>query len=720
MIDFPSRRVDTPTVLQMEAVECGAAALAMVLEYHGKYIPLERLRIACGISRDGSKASNMLKAARSLGMIAKGFKKEPEALLEMQLPVIVFWNFNHYIVVEGFNKKGEVFVNDPAFGKKVLSWEEFDEGFTGVVLTFEKTDEFQADSKRPSIYPGLLRRLKGLGSPLAIVVIVGVLMSVPGLMIPVFSKIFIDNYLIQGMKDWVLPLIYIMIATLIVNAGLHAVQQYYLLKMHSSIALRESSKFFWHIIRLPMNFFTQRMAGEISSRVSLNNNIATVISGHLAVNIIGVINIVFYAALMFYYDVTLTLIGIFFVVANFIIFKKIIKTMTLRSQKIALAEGKLLGVSMGGLQSIETLKASANEDDFFNKWSGYQAKLQNSRNEMVMLNQAVSITPALFTSLNVAIVLVIGSFRVMDGYLTMGMLVAFQSLMHSFSAPVNGLLSLSATIKDLEGDMTRIDDVLKHPIQEQDKVKFDTIKDEAKLKGFVELRNISFGYSKLSEPLIKDFNLSVKPGERVAIIGASGSGKSTVAKILTGLYKAWDGDIFVDGKNILEIDPRVRTNSIAMVTQDITIFKGTIKDNITLWDNSVPDEEVIRACKDACIHDHIASLPDGYNTIMDEAGRNFSGGQKQRIEIARAFLSNPSILILDEATSALDPITEMQIDESIRRRGCTTIIIAHRLSTIRDSDNIVVLKWGKIIQEGTHEELKSVDGLYAELIRMSQ
>jgi len=720
MIDFPSKRVDTPTVLQMEAAECGAAALAMVLEYYGRYVPLERVRAECGVSRDGSKASNMLKVARNYGMIAKGYKKEPQGLFDMQLPLIVFWNFNHFIVIEGFSKKGEVFVNDPAFGKKILSWEEFDEGFTGVVLSFEKTDAFETGSKRPSIYPALLRRVKGVTSPLLIVVIVGVLMSVPGLMIPIFSKIFIDNYLVQDMKEWVKPLIVVMIATLVVTAGMQALRNYYLLRMHSAVSIKESNNFLRHILKLPMEFFNQRMSGEIVGRIALNNTIASTISGELAVNIIGIVNIVFYAALMFYYDVTLTLIGIFFVAINFILFKRIIKTMTLKSQKIALAEGRMVGVSMGGLQSIETLKASANEDDFFIKWSGFQAKLQNARNQMVTLNQAVSLIPILFTSLNVAIILTVGSFRVMDGYLTMGMLIAFLSLMQSFTAPVNGLMVLSASIKDLEGDMNRIDDVLEYPTEEEQKLNSDALQGEAKLKGEVELRNIAFGYSALAEPLLNDFSLHINAGERVAVIGSSGSGKSTLAKVLSGLYRPWSGELSVDGKNIYDIDPRIRTNSIAMVTQEIILFKGSVKDNITLWNDTIEDEDVIKACKDACIHDHIASLPDGYNTMLDEDGRNFSGGQKQRIEIARALLGDPSILILDEATSALDPITEMKIDENIRKRGCTVIIIAHRLSTIRDSNKIIVLKWGKIVQEGTHDELKSKEGQYAELVRMSQ
>ncbi len=711
-----SNRVDTPTTLQIEAVECGAASLCMILEYYGRYVPLETLRVESGVSRDGSKASNILKAARHFDLEAKGFKQEPESLKQMSMPVIVFWNFNHFLVVEGFNNKNEVFLNDPAGGKKIVSWKEFDSSFTGVVLTFKPTKKFKADSVRPSIFPALISRLKKSKPQLTIAVLAGILMTIPGLMIPIFSKVFIDNYLIKDMEDWVLPLILIMSATAIVNAALNFLQQHYLLKMENTIAINESSRLFWHIVRLPMDFFNQRMAGEIGSRISLNDNIATVISGQLATNIIGVFSIVMYAILMLYYDVALTLVGVFFVIINIFIFKKIIKNISLKSKKLSIEQGKLMGISMSGLQSIETLKASGSENDFFIKWSGNQAKMQNASNEIVMLNQFSIVIPILFTAINISIILIFGSLRVMDGFMTIGMLVAFQSLMQNFSAPINALMSLGATIKNLEGDMNYLDDVLKYPIQDTHD-NSSKLSNQAKLIGKVELNNLTFGYSKLASALIENLSLTINTGETVAIIGTSGSGKSTIAKIITGLYKQWDGKILFDGTDIDDLNNKIITNSISMVDQDISLFKGTIKENISLWDNSISDEDIILACKDACIHDFIASLPDAYNTIISEGGNNFSGGQKQRFEMARAFVNNPTILILDEATSALDPITEMKIDENIRRRGCTCIVIAHRLSTIRDANNIVVLDKGKIVQQGTHSRLKNIDGLYAELIK---
>ena len=709
---------NTPTTLQMEALECGAASLSMVLRYHGKYRPLEELRVMCGVSTDGSKASNILKAARNLGMVAKGFKTELEDLKEMTFPVILFWNFNHFVVLEGFNSKNEAYINDPASGKKVISWDEIDDAFTGVVLTFEKRDDFVADGKKPSMVLALSKRLKGSLSPLAISILAGVLLTVPGLLIPIFSKIFIDNYLIGGMKEWVLPLMLFMIGTIIVTAGLNALQQHYLLKMENKISISESSKLFWHIIRLPMEFFNQRMTGDIGNRISLNDEIASVLSGQLSINTIGLISIFFYAGLMFYYDWVLTVISIAFIIVNVLVFKYATKMITYYSQKANIDGGKLIGTGMNGIQSIETLKATGGENDFFVKWAGYQAKTVNDENAIVGINQAVSVIPVLFTTINVTLIYFVGSLRVMDGEMTIGMLVAFQALMQSFSGPVNNLMGLSATIKNLEGTMNYIDDVLKYPVREgsMDVDTTEITDTKVKLDGAIELKNISFGYSKLESPLIKNFNLSIAPAQRVAIVGASGCGKSTIAKVLSGLYDIWDGELLIDGISIDKIDKRIFLNSVSLADQTITMFNATIKENISLWDDSISEMQIIQACKDACIHDDIAKLPDAYDTMVSEDGRNFSGGQKQRFEIARALLQYPSILILDEATSALDTITEMKIDVNIRKRGCTTIVIAHRLSTIRDADKIVVLDNGKIVQVGVHEALKQTDGLYANLL----
>jgi len=635
---FKNRKVSTPTFLQMEATECGAAALGIILGYYQKNIPLEELRLECGVSRDGSKASNVLKAARKFGLEAKGYKKEPEAIFqECTLPVIVFWNFNHFLVVEGY-RNGRVYLNDPASGPKVIGWEEFDLSFTGVVLTFSKTADFKPDGKKASIIHSLKGRLKGSEKVLAFVILAGLFMVIPGIITPIFSKVFIDEYLIKNMQSWIMPLLIGMGITLIISASLRWLQQYYLLRFETKLALRESSKFFWHIIRLPVEFFSQRSPGEIGSRVSINDEISSVLSGQLTINVIALVTLVFYFCIMLFYDSVLTLIGVFFMVCNIILLKKFSRIMVDKYKKIAMDEGKLMGVSMGGIQSIETLKANGGESDFFKLWAGHQAKLINGSQEIALVNQTLMNVPALLTSLNIAIVLCVGGFRVMEGHLSMGMLVAFQSLMSSFMTPVNTLLGMGLTIQKLEGDMTRLDDVLRYPVDQQCNITHTNMQEnlQSKLEGHILLKEIAFGYNRLEKPLIEQFNLVLEPGNIVAIVGSSGCGKSTIAKVLSSLYQPWEGEIVLDGKSIIQWPRDLVCNSVAMVDQDIFLFEGTISENLSLWDDTVQEEHIIKACKDACIHDLISGLPKGYESIIEEGGRNFSGGQRQRLEIARA------------------------------------------------------------------------------------
>lgn len=718
--DHISRRVKTPTMLQMEGTECGAAALGIILGYYGAFIPLEKLRLDCGISRDGSKASNIVRAARKYGLEAKGYKKEPEVLFdEIPVPFIVFWNFNHFLVVEGY-KKGKVYLNDPACGPRVVSWEEFDQSFTGVVLSFKKSDTFKPTGEKPSIFKALHSRFKGSETALIFVVIAGLLMVVPGIVIPVFSKIFIDNILVDHMDGWVKPLFLGMGVAIILDGGLLWLQKYYLLRLETKLALRESSKFFLHALRLPIEFFSQRYPGEIGSRISINDEVASTVSGQLAVNVIAVFSIIFYIFVMSYYDFLLTCIAVFFILLNFFVLIKITKLIVDKYRNIAMEEAKLMAVSMGGIQAIETLKAKGGELDFFKLWSGYQAKLININQSLSNITQLLIVLPTLLGALNIAILLYIGSLRVMDGYLTIGMLVAFQGLMLATMTPIQLLLEMAVSIQQLKGNMDKLDDVFKYKIDKeyQKELSIDKNYKKSKLDGFIDLKNIEFGYSKLAKPLIQNFNLSVEPGQRVALVGSSGSGKSTIAKLLTGLYEPWNGDIIFDDSSINLWSKSILNNSIAMVNQDIFLFEGTIRDNLTLWDNeAISSEDLLQASKDACIHNIISALPDGYESIIKEGGQNFSGGEKQRIEIARALVNNPSILIFDEATSALDAVIEKEIFRNLNRRGCTSVIIAHRLSTIRDADEIIVMDHGEIVQRGTHAVLKEEQGLYRELIK---
>jgi NHLM bacteriocin system ABC transporter peptidase/ATP-binding protein len=714
----PYRRVKTPTVIQMEAVECGAAALKIILGYHGRIVPLEELREACGVSRDGSKASNMLKAARQYGLVAKGLKAELEKLNELALPFIVFWNFNHFLVVEGVTP-GRYFLSDPATGPRSVTAEEFDQSFTGIVLTFEKGPEFKRGGNNPSLLRALASRLAGSKLEFGYVFLASLALVIPGLVIPTFTKVFVDNYLIKGMENWLKPLLLLMFLTAIVQAVLTQFQLSSLLRMEIKLAVSTTAKFFWHILRLPMQFFAQRQPGEIVARIEINDRVATLLSGDLATNAVNMIVIVFYALLMVHYDVPLTIVGVVAALLNLAALQYVSRKRLDHNRRLLQDQGRLWGVTMGGLLMIETLKSTGAETDFFARWSGGHAKVVNAQQRLGVSSQILSTVPPLLSGITGALVLAIGGYRIMDGLLTIGMLVAFQTLMRSFTDPVKKLTELGGKLQTTEGEMYRLDDVLRYPTEPQlASINAPAADEDAgeRLRGSIELRKISFGYSRLEPALIQDFDLTLKPGSRVAIVGASGSGKSTIAKLITGLYQPWTGEILFDGMLKRDIPRPVLLNSLSVVDQDILLFEGTIRDNLTMWDSSVSEPVLMQAARDAQIHDDVVRRSGGYDSVLEEAGRNFSGGQRQRMEIARALANNPRILVLDEATAALDVKTEQLIDDSLRRRGCTAVIIAHRLSTIRDCDEIVVLERGKVVQRGTHEEMMNTAGPYARLI----
>ncbi|NJR49606.1 MAG: NHLP family bacteriocin export ABC transporter peptidase/permease/ATPase subunit [Leptolyngbyaceae cyanobacterium CSU_1_3] len=722
MIVRPDRRRRTPTLLQMEAVECGAAALGILLGYYDRIVPLAELRQACGVSRDGSKASNILNAARRYGLQAKGFKVDLDGLRKLVCPYIVFWNFNHFLVVEGFSKDS-VYLNDPATGPRTVTYTEFDQSFTGVVLVGEPGAEFKPGGRKPSLTLALWDRLQSSIGALVYCVVAGLLLVIPGLAMPAFSQAFVDNVLIEGRDDWLRPLILGMVFTAALNGFLTLLQLQSLRRMKIKLAVGMSSRFLWHILRLPVSFYDQRFAGEISSRVRLNDSLASLLSGRLATTVISAVTVVFYAIVMLQYDVVLTSIGVAFVVINVSVWQWVSRQRVDANLRLMQEQGKVSGVSISGLQSMETLKASGLESEFFSRWAGYYAKAINAKQEMDTTNQMLGVLPSFLTSISSMLLLVVGGLRVMDGVLSIGMLIAFQALMQRFLEPVNNLVGLAGELQEMEGNLGRLDDVLRNAIDPTVKDAMSTPPPEAlsatnvRLQGYVELRNVTFGYNRSAPPLIEDFSLSLKPGQRVALVGGSGSGKSTVAKLICGLYEAWSGEILFDGQSRAQVPRSILTHSMALIEQDISLFAGSVRDNLTLWDSTVPFSHLVRACKDAAIQDVVLSMPGGYNADLAEGATNLSGGQRQRLEIARALVNNPAILIMDEATSALDTEAERMIDQKLRERGCTCVIVAHRLSTIRDCDEIIVFDRGKVVQRGTHDQLQQIEGKYSQLIR---
>ncbi|MEL6457479.1 MAG: NHLP family bacteriocin export ABC transporter peptidase/permease/ATPase subunit [Cyanobacteria bacterium J06621_15] len=739
-------RVRTPTILQMEAVECGAVSLAIILAYYKRIVPLAELRIECGVSRDGSKASNLILAARNYGMLADGFKAEQlEQLQKVSPPYIVFWEFNHFLVVEGLSKRW-VFINDPATGPRKITRKEFDEGFTGVVLIFQPEPDFQKGGCNKGIILALVERLRSSVGAILYCILAGLLLVIPGLAIPIFSQIFVDEILVEGRTDWLRPLILGMILTTVFQGILALLRLRYLRKLKIKLAVGMSARFMWHILRLPVMFYAQRYAGEISNRTSLNDDVAEVLSGKLATTVIDAVMVVFYVAIAFLYDGLLTSIGIGFSAINALALQWVARKRVDVNMRQKQDWGKVAGVSIAGLQSIETLKASALESDFFSRWSGHYAKAVSAQQELEITNQMLGILPILLSSLTSMLIIVVGGFRVMDGNLSVGMLVAFQSLIGSFQQPFNTLVNFGSTLQELQGGLNRLDDVLDNSLDMELEKQEDREKsmkplainrktlalewigqqDDAKvvensgmegLQGYVELKNITFGYSPVEAPLIENFNLSMQPGQRIALVGASGSGKSTVAKLICGLYQPWKGEILLDGIPRREISRELLASYLSMVEQDIFLFGGKVRDNLTLWNGTVPEEQIIKACRDAAIHQTVMSISGGYDGELLEGGVNLSGGQRQRLEIARALVKNPTILVMDEATSALDARTEQVIVDNLRKRNCSCIFVAHRLSTIRDCDEIIVMEKGKVVQRGTHKQLWEEEGIYQGLIR---
>ena len=709
------RRIRTPTVMQMEAMECGAAALSIILGHFKKFVPLEELRLACGVSRDGSKASNLVKAARSYGLAAKGYKSESADLRAVTLPAIVFWNFNHFLVVEGF-ADGQVYLNDPASGHRMVTTEEFDQSFTGVVLTFEPAADFSPGGEAPGIIKSLKQRFVHAEKEIAFLVIAGIALAVPGMVIPIFTSTFIDDYLVGGKNDWLAPILAGMMITALLRGCLTWLKKHYLLRLKTKISLAGSARFFWHILRLPVAFYTQRSPGEIGSRVGINDRVAHILSENLADAILNILTSLFFCILLFCYDVELTLLSMTIVAVNILVLRQIAQKRKSLNQRLSIDGAKLIGVSMNGLLVMDTIKSSGMESDFFSKWAGYQTRYFNSIQEMARSSLVLNMLPTLLSGLSAALVLGLGGLRVMDGYLTIGMLVAFQSLVASFMEPVNSLVSLGGQLQEVQGDMDRLDDVMKYPVEQQHVTPLQT-SGKAKLEGAIELRNVTFGYNPTSPPILENFSLKINPGQRVALVGPTGCGKSTVSRLIMSLYQPWQGEILFDGQPRTTYSREQLINSVSVVDQDIDFFSGTIRENLTLWDNTVADATLIAAAKDACIHETISSRKGGYDGLLEEGGKNLSGGQRQRMEIARALATNPSILILDEASSALDPTTEKQVDDNLRRRGCTCLLIAHRLSTIRDCDEIIVMHQGRVVERGKHEILiENPDGYYRKLV----
>ena len=710
-------KVKVPVVMQMEALECGAASLTMILAYYGKWIPLEQVRADCGVSRDGSNAKNILKAARSYGLAAKGYRYEPEGLKENgKFPCIIHWNFNHFVVLDGF-KGGKAYINDPAKGSYSVPMEIFDKSFTGICLMFEPAESFVPGGAPKSILTFAKKRLKEAETAMVFVVLTTLITALLGIITPAFSRIFMDRLLTGENPEWFLPFIFALGGISVIQLIVEWIKAVYSLKINGQLSAVGSTAYMWKVLRMPMEFFSQRMAGDIQQRQRMNASVAQSLVETFAPLALNTVMLVFYFVVMLRYSLILTLVGVASIVINFVV-SRIISNKRMNITRVQMRDaGKLSGATVAGIEMIETIKASGAENGFFEKWAGYQASVNTQQVRFERLNQYLGMIPELVSSLANIAVLILGVYFTINGKFTVGMIMAFQGFLGSFTAPAQTLISAGQTLQEMRAQMERVEDVMEYPTDvncDGDELSEDA--EYSKLSGSVELKNVTFGYSRLAEPLIRDFNLTLKTGSRVAFVGTSGCGKSTLSKLISGLYKPWEGEILFDGKPIEKIDRSVFTGSLAVVDQDIILFEDTIANNIKMWDDSIEDFEIIMAARDAQLHEDIMQRDGGYSYKITEGGKDFSGGQRQRMEIARVLAQDPTIIILDEATSALDAKTEFEVVRSIKDRGITCIVVAHRLSTIRDCDEIIVLDNGEVVERGTHVELYAKGGVYTQLV----
>jgi len=705
-----------PVVIQLEALECGAACLTMILAYYKKYIPLEQVRIDCGVSRDGSNAKNILRAARSYGLKAQGYRYEPRLLQQQgQFPCIIHWNFNHFVVLCGF-KKDKAIINDPAKGTYSVTMEAFDKAFTGICLMFEPTEDFVPDGKPKSVWNFAKKKLTGTGAAFSLMAITTIITSLIGIITPGFSNVFADRLLSKSNPEWFTPFIFGMAAIVLIQIIVAWIGQVYSLKANGKIAIVSNAEYMWHVLRLPMEFFSQRMAGDIINRKNQNATIANSLISVLAPLALQSAMLIFYLAVMLRYSPLLTAIGLISVLMNLLVSRYISHRRVDLARVLSRDEGKLAGTTVAGIEMIESIKASGAENGFFEKWSGHQAAANVGRVKFTLLNTYLGLIPTVISLFTNTIIFMGSVWLCMRGEWTVGMITAFGGFLSSFTAPAMQMVAASQTFQEIRTDMERIEDVLEYPVDVEDDNNQPEPDSYDKLSGKIELRNVTFGYSRLAPPLIEDFSMTVKPGARVAFVGASGCGKSTLSKLISGLYKPWSGEILFDGKPISQINRSIFTGSLAVVDQDIILFEDTIANNIRMWDSSIEDFEIIMAARDAQLHEDIMQRDGGYQYRLSDGGRDLSGGQRQRLEIARVLAQDPTIIIMDEATSALDAKTEFDVVRSIKDRGITCIVVAHRLSTIRDCDEIIVFDRGKVMERGTHDELYAKGGFYTQLI----
>ena len=715
------RWVQTPTRLQMESTECGATALGIILQHHGRYVPLTQLRERCGVSRDGSDAANLILAAKSYGLNGRGFKKGIKALEKITPPAILFWEFNHFLVFEGFIGD-KIALNDPALGPRKVSLSDFETSYTGIVLTLTPGEDFIQDGQAPTVWPIVWRRLFTEPGGALFILLSGLMLILPQLVMPIFSQIYIDEVIGNGMENWLKPMLWAMALTISLQALLQYLQLLGTRTLERRLTRRFAVSFEHQMLALPERFYSQRYASDIASRMAANASIAEFIGSRLIPMATAVVLLLFYLVLTMLYSPWLGLLVITTTGINAAVVKANLRIQKDASLTLQKDGAKAAAVTVAAVSNIETIKAAALEQDIFRRYSGYQIRLLNTFQKLQLLNARIRVIPSALNTFNEVAIFILGFFLVIRGELTLGMLLAAQTIALSLKTQIDSVINFVQLLPTFEAEVLRLEDVIEQgrdPLLSNEESELP-VESNGRLSGEIVLKNVSFGFVAIKDPFINNLNITIHPGQRIALVGGSGSGKSTLAKLIAGLHQPTEGDILFDGSSLVDTPRAISTNSLAMVQQDIQIYGCSVRDNLSLGNPSISTADLQRACRDAEIHDVIQGLPEGLDSVLSEGGNNLSGGQRQRLELARALVRDPSILVMDEATSALDAETERKVIENLSHRGCTQVIVAHRLSTIRDADLILVMDQGQVVQQGRHDTMiNDQDGPYAKLLQES-
>jgi len=706
------KRAHTPEVFQMEAAECGAACLSMILGYYGCHLPMEELREACGVSRNGCTASGILRAGQRYGLVGGGFRSEPEKLVKAPKPCILHWNYDHFVVLEGFHH-GKAILNDPAAGHRRVSAEELDKAFTGVMLCLEPGPAFRRQGKSHRLFEMAGERLKGEGGVFWYLFILNLVFLVSGIALPILTQILMDEVVAASVPHWLTSILIAMAVVYASNLLISFLQSTLLLRLRLKLNIVTGYRLIRHILRLPFAFFEQRYTGELARREESNSAVNAHLTGSYLVTMVNLFNCLLYLGLMLLYNVRLTLwglLGTMICLAVLLITAEPLKNHSMKAQQ---DENQMNGRLCAGLSIYSSIKASGTGNDFVSELLGYYVNTTRSSQNMTQIHHILTALPHAVSSMFNVLLLIIGSTMVIDGRMTVGLLTAFCMVYGQFMTPIIDFISMAQETQTMRANLANVQDI------EQAKTdpRFDLPAQSAALptENTLNLRNVTFGYDPTRAPLIRDLSLTVADGSRVAVVGPSGCGKSTLLKLAAGLLPAWQGEISCGAVPLSAVPAKELTKRLAVVSQKEAFFSDTIESNLTLWDRGFEEEHLLKALQDAEALTLVGGLHGGLEHELTEGGKNLSGGQRQQLAIARALIRSPELLFLDEATSAMDPILEQKIMENLAKRKCTCLIVAHRLSAVRDCDLILVMDHGTIVEAGTHESLMRQQGLYADM-----